>query len=119
VRVIEQQHIEESLNDSEFQQDYFSTVWGQAPVLARIITLLLPRQGATMSQIRVMLRARGIDLSLREIDESLKLLDLYSVIKQQQRGHYVFVATGFPAMLERAYGEDVEIQIELLCEDYQ
>lgn len=119
VRVIEQQHIEEVLNDSDFQQDYFYTVWGQAPVLARIITLLLPSQGASMSGMRAMLRERGVDPPLRELQEALNLLDLYSVIERKQGGRYVFVATGFPTMIERAYGEDVDIQIELLCEEYQ
>ncbi|MBC8077407.1 MAG: CHAT domain-containing protein, partial [Chloroflexales bacterium] len=115
VRVIAPEHMEACLDDSEYQEDYFETVWGQAPDLARIITLLLGKEGTTLKQLRARLSDHGLAPPLKEIDDAMNLLDLYS-IAERKGGRYHFVATGFPLMLERSYGDDLETQIELMCE---
>ncbi|MEM7538031.1 MAG: hypothetical protein AAF639_38020, partial [Chloroflexota bacterium] len=116
-RVIIPENIENVLNDPHYQDDYFETVWGQAPVLARIITLFLGTKSMTMNEIRQRLNDYGLQPTLTEISESLEVLDLYSVVTRK-RGQYSFIATAFPDMVRRAYGDDIEINIELLCEEY-
>jgi hypothetical protein len=116
-RVIEPEYIEVVLNDSAYQQDYFETVWGQAPLLARIITMLVGEKGASMAAISERLRRYGLAPSLREISAALDILDLYSVLVNRG-GTYQFVATAFPEMMRRAYGDDIETNIELRCEEY-
>ena len=111
------EHIEAVLNDSAYQQDYFETVWGQAPLLARIITLLIDPAGATMKVINERLSHYNLTPSLIEISAALDVLDLYSVLVNRG-GTYQFVATAFPEMLRRAYGDDIETNIELRCEEY-
>jgi hypothetical protein len=105
------------LNDSAYQQDYFETVWGQAPLLARIITLLIDTEGMSMKAIRERLQRYNLAPSLIEINAALDVLGLYSVLVSRG-GIYQFVATGFPDMLRRAYGDDIETNIELRCEEY-
>ncbi len=116
-RVITPVHLEAVLNDSAYQQDYFETVWGQAPTLAKIITMIVSEQGATLKTIRERLSGYGLTPPLREIMSALAVLDLYSVLVNAG-GTYRFVATAFPDMLWRAYGHDLEINVELRCEEY-
>jgi hypothetical protein len=117
VRVVEPEHIEAVLNDSAYQQDYFETVWGQAPLLARIITLLVGAEGASMKAIRDRLNRYSLAPSLLEINAALQVLDLYSVLVNRG-GTYQFAAMAFPEMVRRAYGDDIETNIELRCEEY-
>jgi len=117
LRIVGPEHIEAVLDDSAYQQDYFETVWGQAPLLARIITLLIDPAGATMKAIHERLSHYNLAPSLHEISAALDVLDLYSVLVNRG-GTYQFVATAFPEMLRRAYGDDIETNIELRCEEY-
>jgi hypothetical protein len=117
VRVIGPEHIEIALDDSGYQEDYIDTVWGQAPSLARIITMLVGAEGVTLEDIRRRLERHDLAPPLHEIETSLEILNLYSVMERRQ-GHYYFLATTFPAMLRRAYGDDLETNIQIECEKY-
>jgi len=118
VRIIGPEHIEFVLNESVYQEDYFETVWGQAPPLAKLITTLVGGNGATMKEIQQLLRQRDIDAPLREINTALDVLELYSVfVRRSERYH--FAARAFPEMLQRAYGNDLDTNIELLREEYR
>lgn len=118
VRVIGPEHIEIALNNNNYQEDYFDTIWGQAPQLARVITMLVGSQGTTLKDIRQRLEQYGLTPSLSDISTALSILDLYSVL-EHRKGRYYFLATGFPAMRLRAYGDDLETNIELFCEEYK
>jgi len=117
IRAISAAHVEDVLNESEYQHAYFETVWGQAQPLAKLITILVGSQGATMKEIRDLLAKYKITPTLREISDALFVLDLYSVMVSKA-GRYQFVASAFPEMVRRAYGEDLETNIELRCEEY-
>lgn len=116
-RIVEPEHLEAVLNDSAYQQDYFETVWGQASLLARIITMMVGKDGASLGEIRNRLKRYGVNPQLRDISSALAILDLYSVLVNKG-GTYQFVATAFPEMVLRAYGDDIETNIELRCEEY-
>jgi len=116
-RTVQNSHIEFVLNDSSYQEDYFETIWGQSPTLAQIITLLIDEQGATLRQIRSRLNEYKLYPKLGDIDDALKVLELYSVLVRK-KGIFLFAATAFPNMVRRSYGEDIDINIELLCEEY-
>jgi hypothetical protein len=117
IRIIGPEHIELVLDDSDYQEEYFETVWGQAPPLARLISMLVGAEGATLTKIQERLRQRGVTPTLHEIQAGLKILDLYSVLVRQG-DRYTFIATAFPAMLQRAYGEDLDPNIAIVCEEY-
>lgn len=116
-RAIHPAHIEMVLDNSDYQQDYFETVWGQAPSLACLITMLIDKPSVTLKDIQRRLNDYDLAPSLREINAALNMLDLYSVLTRKS-GCYSFVATAFPNMLQRAYGEDLETNIALRCEEY-
>ena len=107
IRIIGPEHIELVLNDRTYQQDYFETVLGQSPLLARVITKLVGPEGATLKEIQQRLNQHGLKPALREIRDTLDVLDLYSVLVRKSERYY-FVATAFPEMLRRAYGDDLE-----------
>jgi hypothetical protein len=118
VRIVDLEHVETALNDPAYQDDYFETVWGQAPALARVITMLIGSDGVTMKEIQQMLSHYNLTPTLREINAALEVLDLYSVLERKS-GRYHFVATALPEMRLRAYGDDLNTNIELLCEEYR
>lgn len=117
-RIITNEHVEYVLNDRKYQDDYFDTVWGQAPTLAKIITMIVGAGGQTMKEIQDVLTQHGIEPSLKELKNALDILDLYSVMIRKQ-GRYHFIATAFPDMLKRSYGDDLETNILVQCEEYQ
>ena len=90
-RIIGPEHIELVLNDSAYQQDYFETVLGQSPLLARVITKLPNLEGVTMRHIQSMLAQHELKPSLSEISAALDVLDLYSVL-QRRAGRYYFLS---------------------------
>lgn len=116
-RIIEPDYIDEVLDDSNYQREYFSSVWGQAPLLARLVTMLIRNEGATIDEIQDQLRRYKIYPSLQELNKAVDILELYSVL-ERKKGRYEFIATAFPDMVQRAYEHDIEMRIKLLCEEY-
>jgi hypothetical protein len=76
------------------------TIWGEAGPLEKLITLLAPREGFRIGEMRDLLHAQGIDVENHDLEQALRMLVTYSILQRHERT-YCFVPGSFYDILHR------------------
>ena len=85
---------------SQFSEYFTEVTWGNASALEKLISLLLIDQGpVTLSDIEALLTQVGVHALQMDIEEALRDLMLYSIIRKDGQ-HYVFANRGFPQIIK-------------------
>ncbi len=119
-RVIELSDVKSIIEDPNFQEnDYLETLWDQASLLEKIISLLLTRDNKSLnlSQVFNKLKAEKIQAPPSEIQSALtSLVDLRLILKHSNAG-YSFTTKAFPDILRNSHL--VEDKLFILCDEYR
>ncbi len=115
-RTITMTHLKELENSRDFQDEFIDTIWGQRIDLDEFVSLLIIETDVPMSvgEIRDKLKGNGLNISDSELDTTLKILQLTSILTEKN-GHYRFLASEFPRIFRA--NRNVKDFIERLKEE--
>jgi hypothetical protein len=121
--LLSMEYLDKALDDHKLQEEIIHVFWGQMGDLACLITLLWPVDEPFLSLEDILQNVQEAGLnpvSIREIQEALKDLELYCFVEPQGR-QYRLVPYDFPALLRRMMPVELEIsaRIENLQQNQQ
>jgi hypothetical protein len=111
-RLILVSDLDEICSDNHFIDYYLTTIWGEARSLEKLITLLAPRDGFRIGEMKDLLHIHGIDVENHDLEQALKMLDTYSIL-QRRALTYCFIPGRFYDILH--YTQEVEWLIDNEC----
>jgi hypothetical protein len=109
------EYLNKALDDHKLQEEIIHVFWGQMGDLACLITLLWPVDEPFLSLEDILQNVQDAGLnpvSIREIQEALKDLELYCFVEPQGR-QYRLVPYDFPALLRRMMPVELEISARI------
>jgi len=109
IRYISLRHLHQVIQTSEFKEEYINTIWGQTTPLERIITLVMGDEPLTREELQRELEKRDIPYTYSALDEALRTLVLYSILKRDN-DHYAFVPKHFPRIV-REVKRDINAEV--------
>jgi hypothetical protein len=83
-----------------FTDYYLATIWGESGPLEKLITLVAPRDGFRIGEMKDLLQEQGIDVENHDLEQALKMLVTYSILQRHERT-YCFVPGSFYDILHR------------------
>ncbi len=95
-RVIKLADLDAVTGSGTFQEFLLEVVWGNATTLEKMISLLMiPQPVTTLGRLDEGLEQLGVQPSRRQLEEAMKGLCLYSIVRKEPEG-YVFDHQMFP-----------------------
>jgi HEAT repeat protein len=111
VRFVSRQHLQRIARSNELHEEYLWTVWGDATVFERALTLALEQVAVTVHGIQAALERWDIPHTWEGLASALHSLEICSVL-EQDGDTYHFVAEHFPRIARQSL--DVEMEISVL-----
>lgn len=81
--------VEECTNRVEYAEQYLETYWGQSTNLERLISILLCQKNKNLKDIENDLRKLGVKADQSELFVSLKMLELYGIVRRLGHEHEI------------------------------
>ena len=94
---------------TDFTDYYLKIIWGEAAPLEKLITLVAPADEFRLPEIGDALARHGILVDNQQLDDALKMLQIYTVLQRYERT-YSFIPQAFHDTLHRT--QEVELLIE-------